>query len=181
MTTFSVSPAGAGAGDQKLWNFIFFSGDLGILLAGFSRSVCKIMSGGGGGWWWRRVVVGGWRVEGQVILVAAAVAGREGSMGPARPNIGIIILADHSGVGCTLSELSSISNLQYRRFFSFLCSRQPSQPASQPCAGRAGPAVRNTKTSGRERLMMVVAAPGYLPELQPAQQQQQQPSHSTSG
>ena len=29
--------------------------------------------------------------------------------------------------------------------------------------------------------MMVVAAPGYLPELQPAQQQQQQPSHSSSG
>ena len=52
-------------------------------------------------------------------------------------------------------------------------------PAS---AGRGGrPAVRNTKTSGRERLMMAVAAPGYLPELQPAQQQQQQPSHSTSG
>ena len=45
---------------------------------------------------------------------------------------------------------------------------------ASPVQGGGRPAVRNTKTSGRERLMMVVAAPGYLPELQPAQQQQQQ-------
>ena len=35
--------------------FIFFTGDLGILLAGFCWAVCGIMSGGGegGGWRWR--------------------------------------------------------------------------------------------------------------------------------